>query len=71
MTPQQVKQRFDYIDARLDHWAEILVRLQGECTHPNVKKKYRGSSGNYDPSADSYWIEFDCPDCGKRWQEDQ
>lgn len=27
--------------------------------------------GNYDPSADSYWIEFVCPDCHKKWIEEQ
>jgi len=58
-------------EARIDHWEGLLSELQTECPHQNVKKEYKGSGGNYDPSADSYWINFDCPDCGKRWQEDQ
>jgi hypothetical protein len=45
--------------------------LKELCTHPTASKKYCGSSGNYDPSADAYWIEFRCPDCGKFWMTDQ
>lgn len=48
-----------------------LLDLQLVCEHPNVTKKYRGNSGNYDPSADSYWIEWRCPDCEKAWTSDQ
>lgn len=51
--------------------AAALQLLQIECPHPVPFAKYRGSSGNYDPSADSHWIEWRCPDCGKHWQTDQ
>lgn len=44
---------------------------QNICTHPNTDKKYHGSSGNYDPSQDCFWVSFLCPDCGKRWNEKQ
>lgn len=48
-----------------------LEALQLHCTHAEVTKRYRGSTGNYDPSCDEYWIEWHCPDCDKRWTTDQ
>ena len=45
--------------------------LQSKCTHPDVTKEYKANTGNYDPSCDRYWINFHCPDCDKRWREDQ
>ena len=41
------------------------------CQHINFTKKYGGNSGNYDPSADSYWIDWECQDCGKHMTTDQ
>jgi len=41
------------------------------CPHEGLEGKYGGSSGNYDPSCDSYWVDFKCSVCGKRWTEDQ
>jgi hypothetical protein len=49
----------------------ILKEIQNICNHPNVSKEYKANTGNYDSSADRYWINFHCPDCDKRWQEDQ
>lgn len=48
-----------------------LKLLQSECTHPDASKTYRGDTGNYDRSQDSFWIEHKCPDCGKFWTTDQ
>lgn len=48
-----------------------LKWIQHKCTHPDVTKEYKANTGNYDPSADRYWINFHCPDCDKRWMEDQ
>ena len=41
------------------------------CTHPDLKKTHKADTGNYDPSANRYWVEFECPDCGKKWVEEQ
>lgn len=48
-----------------------LNAVRDECTHPFAVKINRGNTGNYDPSADCYWKDCSCPDCGKVWQEDQ
>lgn len=48
-----------------------LKTLRETCDHSGtVTYKYRGDSGNYDTSQDSYWIEWNCHDCDKRWLTD-
>jgi hypothetical protein len=48
-----------------------LKEIQTVCTHPNAEHVNKASTGNYDPSADSYWADHSCPDCGRRWATDQ
>lgn len=62
----------------LNKIAEYNVKLSelrkecGENGHDGkLTGKYRGNTGNYDPSADSYWVEFKCPVCGDHWTESQ
>ena len=71
MTPAQIRRRLKTIQKHQDKWDIAEKDLQEICIHPNVDEKYKGNSGNYDPSADSYWIEYRCPDCDKFWIEDQ
>lgn len=71
MTPAQIKRKRITIDNKINQLYGKLGELQQVCQHPNVTKKYRGDTGNYDPSADSYWIEWKCPDCHKSWITDQ
>ena len=47
-----------------------IIKIQLKCSHKNANKKHGANTGNYDPTCDRYWTEFDCPDCGKRWSED-
>ena len=42
-----------------------IREAQNDCTHPDVKKTGKGN-GNY-----YYWYVCVCPDCRKRWSEDQ
>lgn len=44
-----------------------IVALQTACPHTNTTKEHRCNVGNYDPSADCYWTEHTCQDCGKYW----
>lgn len=42
--------------------------LQQECClHVNLRGEYMKPVFR----DDSYWVDFVCPDCGKRWTEDQ
>ena len=71
ITPNQVKRKYSTINTKIAKLNEQLVELRTLCSHPDLTKKYGGNTGNYDPSADSYWIDWACPDCGKRWSTDQ
>lgn len=72
MTPKQVQRRLRTIQKGITSWYDKLGDLRTKhCEHPDVTKKYEGSTGNYDPSADSYWIRWRCPDCEHTWVTDQ
>ena len=71
MTPKQIKRKRLTIEKHLDRLETRLLELRDACPHTSVSKTYKSNTGNYDPGADSYWISFHCPDCDKRWQEDQ
>ena len=58
------------IQESLDIWNDRLRALRLMCPHTDATKKYNSNTGNYDPSADCYWIEWYCPDCNDRWRED-
>ena len=50
---------------------DVIRDLQKACSHENATFVNKGSTGNYDPSADAYWREHYCPDCGKQWFTDK
>jgi hypothetical protein len=50
---------------------EHLRQIQADCDHLGAQKIARGNTGNYDPSADSYWWECLCPRCGRHWTTPQ
>jgi hypothetical protein len=59
------------IEAQISDLRSDLNSLQQLCPHVNATKTYKSSSGNYDPSMDRQWFEYECPDCGKRWTEEK
>lgn len=59
------------IEEKIKKLYEDLNHLQINCPHTNQAKQYKGSTGNYDPHDDCYWIEFHCHDCNKRWSTPQ
>ena len=71
MTQAQIRRRKATIVKHQIKWLEAEYELQDICRHPTANKKYESNTGNYDPSADSYWIENRCPDCGKFWVTEQ
>ena len=71
MTPAQVRRKLETIEKHQLKWNNEEKNLQNLCRHPDVSKKYKGDTGNWDRSDDCYWIEFKCPDCKKFWMEDQ
>lgn len=59
------------IQEKIQKLYEELKHLQSNCPHTNHTKKYRGSTGNYDPHDDCYWIEYHCQDCDNKWSTPQ
>lgn len=41
-----------------------------KCRHIKATGVYKSNTGNYDPSADCYWLSLYCPTCLKRWSVD-
>lgn len=70
MHPALVRATRSSITHQIEKLKKELTALQESCTHPRVSKENKGNTGNYDPSADCYWTEFTCPDCGKWWTEE-
>ena len=71
MTPAQVRRKFATIERNQIKWDQAEQDLQTVCTHPNATKKHCSDTGNWDRSLDSYWTEWRCPDCDKRWTTEQ
>jgi hypothetical protein len=71
-TPKQIAQKRRRLEASISKASQALSELQKECNHSgDLTYKFNGSSGNYDRSQDSYWIEWKCNDCGERWNTTQ
>lgn len=59
------------IEEKINKLEEERKQLQLICPHNSHIKQYRGSTGNYDPHDDCYWIEYHCQDCNKQWSTPQ
>lgn len=68
---RQIKRRYTTIMKKIESLEQEINELQEECPHANVTIKHDSNTGNYDPTADSYWIDFHCQDCDKRWRTPQ
>ena len=70
MSALNIATRVSRLNKHISDARQRIKELQEECPHTNVTKTYEGDGGGYDYKA-SYWIDFVCLDCGKRWTEDQ
>lgn len=68
LTVKQKREMIESVEAEL---AGQLHSLQENCPHEDLTYKYGGSSGNWDKSDDSYWIDWKCNDCYKTWTTSQ
>jgi hypothetical protein len=71
MSPEDVRKKYRLLKSLQAKTSLALTILERDCTHPLLTMKYGGSSGNYDPSDNHYWIDWACPDCGRRWTTPQ
>jgi len=49
---------------------EKLEAIRDTCPHYDSEYRNRGNTGSWDRE-DVFWREYECHDCGKRWQTDQ
>jgi hypothetical protein len=66
-----IKKQVDALEKQINILENKKEKLMNKCKHNNAVREYKGNTGNYDPSRDSYWIEYRCYDCGKFWTTDQ
>jgi len=59
------------IEQKIEKLYQELKHIQLNCPHTNLKKQYSSDTGNYDRSADSYWIDCHCQDCNLTWRTEQ
>ena len=67
---ESIVKRRRAIEAKINEWSNKLVALEEECPHYNSWYENKGNSGGWDYE-DSYWRDYECEDCGKRWTTDQ
>lgn len=64
---RMINRTHNSLTSEIENLQRQIEHNQAECGHPFAGKKHMSDTGNYDKSADRYWTEFECPDCGKRW----
>jgi hypothetical protein len=49
-----------------------IQSIQGNCNHPEeaLTFVYKSDIGNWDRNEDSYWTNYTCNLCEKKWSED-
>jgi hypothetical protein len=58
-------------EKKINEYDLKIKELQNICTHPSATKVYNGDGGSYYEPDGRYWIDWTCPDCGKKWMTDQ
>ena len=71
MTPAQVRRRYKTIMKHQRKWYDAYKALQEECQHPKLISKRDGTGSMWCKADEAYWVNHYCPDCDKRWIEDQ
>jgi hypothetical protein len=67
MRPNVVVRERLRLEAMIKKYEDKLEALQEKCQHPDVVKRHKSDTGNWDRGQDCYWMEFSCPDCDKFW----
>lgn len=61
----KLKNKVDKIKDKISKLSTQIKEIQDSCPHDAVDGKYKGDSGNWSSSDDSYWIDATCLECGK------
>lgn len=57
--------------AKITKANDKIRSLQEECEHIGVHVEYGANTGNWCTQDNSYWIDWKCPHCEKRWTTPQ
>lgn len=59
--------------AQINILQQKIDAIQNACSHPAecVTVKHGADTGNWNRADDSYWIDYHCSLCDKRWTEEQ
>ena len=67
----KTRTRINKIKQKIRDLQAELEQIRASCPHPGLTGTYRADTGNYDSSADTYYIVYRCPECDAHWQEYQ
>lgn len=62
--------RMGTYERELKELKETLKSIQEDCTHPLLIDKKVWNEDEYGKMLKSGWVEYVCPDCHIRWNED-
>lgn len=66
---KRLKKQLESKRKKLRELEEEIEVLQSNCPHPGLNEKHDSNTGNWDPSDDSYWIDYHCKICEKQWRD--
>lgn len=66
-----ISEQIKKINTSIAELNNLKTFIQSQCKHELASGKFKGNTGNYDPSDDYYWVEIYCPTCQKYWSIDQ
>ena len=70
ITSKQVIKKKISIELKILKLNDELTDLQDKCPHHTLRYRGCGTSGGWDYEG-SYWYDWFCPDCDKRWRTEQ
>lgn len=65
-TTEQILEKKKLLNKEISNLQDELISLRDSCNHHNLRYKYDGTDSGWDYDA-SYWVDWFCPDCEKRW----
>lgn len=71
LVQRDIRRLYQRLKSEKEEISNQIIELQTQCKHSFATKVAKSDTGNWCKADDRYWYEFDCPDCGKRWTEDQ
>ena len=70
LTAHKLAEKRRLLQIEISNLSDKMAVIQAKCTHSNVRREYKGDTGNYDRSDDGYWCDIFCPKCLKSWTVD-